>query len=163
MSTRVEQIAEEILEHARVAGLSVVVAESCTAGRLATAFAKGSGAAQHFIGGFITYTKEAKTLLLNVPPEMLAEETAVSANVAAAMARGAAVKARASLAVAVTGVTGSEPDEDGNPVGLVFCAAARADGGVKTLQLRLGDQPPDELVEQGCEAALSLLRDFAFA
>jgi thioredoxin reductase (NADPH) len=104
-----------------------------------------------------------KARFLRVPPEMLAEETAVSANVAAAMARGAAVKARASLAVAVTGVTGAEPDEDGNPVGLVFCAAARADGGVKTLQLRLGEQPPHELVEQACEAALSLLRDFAFA
>jgi hypothetical protein len=46
MSTRVEQLAEEIPQHARGAGLSVVVAESCTAGRLATAFAKGEGAAR---------------------------------------------------------------------------------------------------------------------
>jgi nicotinamide-nucleotide amidase len=115
------------------------------------------------VGGFITYTKEAKTASSQCSAGDACRGDCVSANVAAAMARGAAVKARASLAVAVTGVTGTEPDEDGNPVGLVFCAAARADGGVKTLQLRLGERPPDELVDQACEAALSLLRDFAFA
>ena len=74
------------------APISRRLAKSSPAGRLATAFAKGSGAAQHFVGGFITYTEEAKTFLLNVPPEMLPEETAVSANVAAAMTSGAAVR-----------------------------------------------------------------------
>ncbi|MGE5771015.1 MAG: CinA family protein [Hyphomicrobiales bacterium] len=30
------------------------------------------------------------------------------------------------VAVAVTGVAGPEPDEDGNPVRLVFCSVARS-------------------------------------
>jgi PncC family amidohydrolase len=67
MTSRVEQLADEILQHAEAARLSIATAESCTAGRLATEFAKGKGAAQHYLGGFVTYTKEAKTTLLGVP------------------------------------------------------------------------------------------------
>ena len=80
----------------------------------------------------------------------------------AAMARGAVIKAKASVALAITGVTGDKPDEDGNPIGLVYCAAARADGGVKTVQLALRQDKPPVLIEQTLEAALSLLRDFIF-
>jgi nicotinamide-nucleotide amidase len=125
--------------------------------------ARGEGSAQRYLGGFVTYTKEAKTSLLGVPRDLLARQTAVSQHVAEAMARGAILKSGASLAIAVTGVTGAEPDEDGNPIGLVYCAAARADGGVKTLRLELGKASPPELVEQTVEAALGPLRDFSFA
>jgi nicotinamide-nucleotide amidase len=163
MPQSLETLADEILQHAKAAGLTLVTAESCSAGRLATAFAKGESASQHFMGGFVTYTKEAKTLLLGVPREMLSSETAVSANVAVAMARGAVIRARASLAVAITGVTGPDPDEDGNPVGLVYCAVARSDGGMRHIRLELGDGEPDALIESACRAALRLLRDFAFA
>jgi PncC family amidohydrolase len=162
MTSRIEQLTDEILQHAQVAKLFIATAESCTAGRLATEFAKGKGAAQHYLGGFVTYTKEAKTTLVGVPADLIAEETAVSANVAAAMARGAVIKASASVALAITGVTGDKPDEDGNPVGLVYCAAARADGGVKTLRLELGQGEPAQLIERTLEAALSHLRDFVF-
>jgi nicotinamide-nucleotide amidase len=100
---------------------------------------------------------------LGVPREMLGRETAVSANVATAMARGAVVRAKASLAVAITGVTGPDPDEDGNPVGLVYCAVARSDGGSRHLRLELGDGERETLIESSCRAALLLLRDFAFS
>jgi nicotinamide-nucleotide amidase len=130
---------------------------------LATAFAKGESASQHFVGGFVTYTKEAKTLLLGVPGEMLSTETAVSANVAAAMARGALARSHASLAVAITGVTGADPDEDGNPVGLVYCAVARSDGSARHLRLELQKEEPEALTEKSCQSALRLLREFAFS
>jgi nicotinamide-nucleotide amidase len=163
MPQQLEALANEILQRAKAAGLTVATAESCSAGRLATALSKGEGASQYFAGGFVTYTKEAKALLLGVPRDLLARETAVSANVATAMAEGAVVRAQASLAVAITGVTGPAPDEDGNPVGLVYCAVARSDGGSRHLRLELGDGERDALVEISCRAALRLLRDFAFA
>jgi len=162
MTNRIAQLIDEILEHAKAARLFIATAESCTAGRLAIEFAKREGAAQHYLGGFVTYTKDAKTSLLGVPSELIAEETAVSAHVAAAMARGAVIKAKASVALAITGVTGDTPDEDGNPIGLVYCAAARADGGVKTVRLALRQDKPPVLIEQTLEAGLSLLRDFIF-
>jgi nicotinamide-nucleotide amidase len=41
------------------------------------------------------------------------------------MAEGALHRSPADVAVAVTGVAGPDPDEDGNPVGLVCIAVAR--------------------------------------
>jgi nicotinamide-nucleotide amidase len=41
------------------------------------------------------------------------------------MAEGALERSPADLAVAITGVAGPEPDEDGNPVGRVCIAVAR--------------------------------------
>src|SRR4051812_43444840 len=139
MRKQLEDLANEMLQHAKAAGLTLVAAESCSAGRLAAALAKGEGASQHFMGGFVTYTKDAKAVMLGVPREMLSKETAVSSNVATAMAQGAVARAQASLAVAITGVTGPDPDEDGNPVGLVYCAVARNDGSSRHLRLELGD------------------------
>jgi nicotinamide-nucleotide amidase len=162
MSKALDDLANEILRRTKAAGLTLVTAESCSAGRLATALAKGEGASQHFMGGFVTYTKDAKAHLLGVPREMLDRETAVSANVATAMARGAVARSKAVLAVAITGVTGPDPDEDGNPVGLVYCAVARNGGDSRHLRLELGDGDPEVLTEQSCQSALRLLRDFAF-
>jgi nicotinamide-nucleotide amidase len=62
--------------------------------------------------------------LVGVPPELLAACTAVHADVAEAMARGALERGDANLALSVTGVTGAEPDEDGNPIGRVFVGFA---------------------------------------
>ena len=162
MPQTLDDLANEILRHAKAAGLTLVTAESCSAGRLATAFAKGESASQHFMGGFVTYTKEAKAVLLGLSREMLSTETAVSANVAAAMAHGALTRSRASLAVAITGVTGPDPDEDGNPVGLVYCAVARSDGGSRHLRLELEKEEPEALIDKSCQSALRLLREFAF-
>jgi len=41
--------------------------------------------------------------------------------VAEAMAIGALTRSPADIAIAVTEVAGPAPDDDGNPVGLVFC------------------------------------------
>jgi hypothetical protein len=76
----------EILEYARVRNETIVTAESCSAGTLALAFSKGEGASQHFLGGFVTYTKEMKARVLGVPPLLLQEKTAVCGEVASALA-----------------------------------------------------------------------------
>src|SRR3954454_23867753 len=47
MPQHLEPIANEILQHAKAAGLTLATAESCSAGRLATAFAKGESASQY--------------------------------------------------------------------------------------------------------------------
>src|SRR4051812_47154103 len=75
MTDRIRQTVDEIFQHLATAGLTVATAESCTAGRLAVEFAKGEVAARHFLGGFVTCTKDAKTTLLNVPANLLAEES----------------------------------------------------------------------------------------
>jgi len=119
------QLAEQVLTRAREKNVSIITAESCTAGQLAALLSQAPGAADHLHGGFITYTKENKTKSLGVSAELLRRKGAVCREVAVAMAQGALTRSPADVAVAITGVAGPEPDEDGNPVGLVCIAVAR--------------------------------------
>jgi PncC family amidohydrolase len=158
-----EKLANEIIEFAKAHGLTVAVAESCSAGRLAQLFSKTEGASKHFLGGVIAYTKPTKMRVLAVPNELIEAGTAVCGPVAEAMARGAAMLLGADLGVAITGVAGPEPDEDGNPVGLVYCAAATKDGRSKHNRLDSPARAPEDVIEDACYNALCLLRDFCAA
>jgi nicotinamide-nucleotide amidase len=141
---------------AEACGLTLVTAESCTGGAVAHVLSRAPGASKHFQGGFITYTKEMKARILNVSPTLLTEKTAVCAAVAEAMARGALEQAQAGAAVSVTGVAGPDPDEDGNPVGMVWLGAATKEKTTsRRLQLR-GDSP-EEIIRESVGAALGLL------
>jgi PncC family amidohydrolase len=151
------------LEYARVRNETIVTAESCSAGMLALAFAKGEGASQHFMGGIVAYTKEMKSRVLCVPPLLLQEKTAVCGEVAEAMAIGALLRSGASVAVSVTGVAGPNEDEDGNPVGLIFCGVARKEGGQKHVRLQCTPAKPEAIVDAACMEALRLLRAFCYS
>lgn len=87
-------------------------------------FGRRAGGSEQFHGGFVTYTKENKIATLGVPRELIAAYTAGSRPVAEAMAMGALDRCPADMVIAITGVAGPEPDEDGNPVGLMHIATA---------------------------------------
>ena len=70
--------------------------------------------------------------------ELLREKGAVCCDVAVAMVQGALARSPADLAVSITGVAGPDPDEDGNPVGLVCIAVARKDGKPRHVEMRYG-------------------------
>lgn len=117
-------LAQRLIDHARRSSLTLATAESCTAGALATLLSRTEGASQGFHGGLITYTKEQKSAA-GIPAALIAAHTAVSGEVAGAMVGAALTNSPANIALAITGVAGPEPDEDNNPVGLVFVAAGR--------------------------------------
>jgi nicotinamide-nucleotide amidase len=125
MSVDLAPLAEAVLRTARRRKLTLVTAESCTAGLLSQLLSDAEGAADHFHGGFVTYTKQHKTRALQVPAELLRQKGAVCPEVAEAMAEGALRASDATASVAITGVAGPEPDEDGNPVGRVCIAVAQ--------------------------------------
>ena len=52
--------AEELVRRAAHAKLTIITAESCTSGLLATVLSEAPGAATILHGGFVTYTKEHK-------------------------------------------------------------------------------------------------------
>ena len=99
--------ANRLLRAAHAAGLTVAVAESCTAGLLCQVLADAEGAGTQFAGGFITYTKAQKTAALGVPAALLAAKTAVCREVASAMAEGVLLASAASAAASITGVVKS--------------------------------------------------------
>lgn len=155
----VERLAAEVLDQAKSNRLTICTAESCSAGRLALALSKGEGASQHLMGGVVAYTKEMKIRALGVPAELIQSGTAVCADVAEAMARGARRLSGATLAVSITGVAGPKPDEDGNPVGLVYCGVARIDAS-KVIELHSDAKQPDAVIDDACVEALKLVRSF---
>ena len=156
MDKRLKTLADKLLAEARARQLTYFTAESCSLGKLAAALATGEGASTHVLGGVVAYTKQAKTHLLDVEPEILRKETAVCAAVAEKMATGALRISGATATAAITGVAGPAPDEDGNPVGLVFCAAATADV-VRHRRLDLAGYAPEGVIDEACLAALQLM------
>lgn len=149
--------AEKALAHAKRQGLTVVTAESCTAGLIAVALSQVEGAGDLLQGGFVTYTKANKTKALSVDADVLEREGSVTAGVARQMACGALEHSPADIALAVTGVLGPDPDEDGNPVGLVYFGCCRR-GEVPVVERRdYGKKPHDVLLRTAVEDALELL------
>jgi nicotinamide-nucleotide amidase len=127
--TRVDEAlvrrAAEVMRVLQEREVSVVTAESCTGGLIAAVLSEAPGASERLEGGFVTYTEASKRLVLGVGAELLKVHGAVSEAVARAMTEGALARSPAGLAVSVTGVAGPEPDDRGNPVGLMFFGCAR--------------------------------------
>lgn len=127
----------DVIAAATARGLRLATAESLTAGAVVARLVDVPGASAVVAGGAACYSLAAKTRVLGVDAELLAARGAVTAEVAAAMARGALDLYDADLAVSTTGVAGPGPDERGVPEGTVFLGLARRDGTVRVRELRL--------------------------
>ena len=138
----VSSLEEVALSLLRDRGLTLGCAESCTGGLIAKRFTDLPGASAVFRGGVVSYASAVKAEVLGVAPALLEEYGAVSEPVARAMAQGARQVLGCDLAVATTGVAGPDPDDRGNPVGLVFVALAGPEGTyVKRLESPTGGRP----------------------
>ena len=117
----VEEATRRMLAKACERELSLATAESCTGGMLASLLTDVQGSAHAFDRGFVTYSEQAKSEMLGVPPGLIADKGAVSREVAVAMAEGALERSNANIALAVTGFA-----DAGDEPGLVHFACARA-------------------------------------
>jgi nicotinamide-nucleotide amidase len=131
------RLAARVGRHLQSDSRRVATAESCTGGWIAKCLTDIDGSSQWFIEGFVTYSNEAKTRALGVPPAALRRSGAVSEPVARAMALGALRRAGAQAAVAVTGIAGPGGAVPGKPVGTVWTAWAVRRGRKITVTTRL--------------------------
>ncbi len=152
-----QDLAERVLKLAAENAKTLATAESCTAGCLATLLADAPGAGEQFHGGFVVYSKEQKTAVLGVSPAVISERSAVSEEVAKAMAAGVLKASPADIAIAITGVAGPDPDEDGNPVGLMHVAVTCRSGETHHRKLELGDDTRGALRVAAMRYALELV------
>jgi nicotinamide-nucleotide amidase len=148
--------AELVLALLRERGLTLATAESCTGGLVSVRLTDVPGSSDVFLGGIVAYSNDVKAAQLGVPEDVLQEHGAVSAEAAAAMARGARERLGADVAVSVTGVAGPDGGTEEKPVGLVFLHASGPTG---EQQLRF-DFPGDRATIRGraAVAALHLVR-----
>lgn len=107
----------------------MAAAESCTGGLLGHVITQVPRSSDHFLGGIVSYSNDAKEQLLDVSSDLIHALGAVSAEVAEAMTAGALGRfPKARLAVAVTGIAGPDRGSEDKPVGLTYVAAALRDG-----------------------------------
>jgi nicotinamide-nucleotide amidase len=151
------RLAEIVLADARTQKLRIATAESCTGGLIAALLTEISGASDAFDRGFVVYSNRAKSDLLGVPGDLIADAGAVSEAVARSMAEGAVENSNAHLAVSVTGVAGPGGGTKLKPIGLVHIAAAREGRSIIHEAHRFGDIGRAAIRMNAVEAALQLL------
>jgi nicotinamide-nucleotide amidase len=150
------RIEEIVLGLARERGWRLAAAESCTGGLVAARLTSVPGSSDVFVGGIVAYGDRVKAEQLGVPAGLLERYGAVSAEVAAAMARGALSAVGADVAVSVTGIAGPGGGTPEKPVGLVYLHAEAPDGPLR-LELRLPGGR-EAIRRRAAASALHLLR-----
>jgi nicotinamide-nucleotide amidase len=135
---------------------TIVTAESCTGGMIASALTDIPGASAAVYGGYVTYANTAKSRMIHVQARLIRDYGAVSNQVARAMADGARNTARADYAVAVTGIAGPDGGSDKKPIGLVYVAVS-SELATVVIEHRFGDLGRDEVRKASVKAALDLV------
>jgi nicotinamide-nucleotide amidase len=149
--------AAALLDACRARGELIATAESCTGGLVAATLTAIPGSSDVFERGFVAYANAAKSEMLGVPVWLIERHGSVSEAVARAMVGGALTPSRATLAVAVTGITGPGGGTADKPVGLVQFAAARRDEPVRHERVLFGDLGRAEIRRDSVGRALALL------
>lgn len=121
-------------------GWMMATAESCTGGLIAATCTSLAGSSQWFERGMVSYSNLAKSELLGVAPELIAQHGAVSEAVARAMALGACERSGAQVALAVTGVAGPDGGSVEKPVGTVWFGWQLGNLGAAEMRVFPGDR-----------------------
>lgn len=154
----VDSLEEVCFSLLQAQGLTLGTAESCTGGLIAKLITDRPGSSAIFRGGIVSYTNAVKHHVLGVPQDLLDTYGAVSPQVAEAMARGAKQALGCDIALSSTGVAGPDPDDRGNPIGLVYLGIAWGDQCV-VKALHAGTMATRERVRnQAAQHSLDLLR-----
>ena len=120
-------LASVVVEELKKCGKTITAAESLTAGLFQATLADFSGVSAIFNGGFVTYSLEEKSKMLDISEQELKKHGVVSEFTAKKMAEQARLKTQSDYGVSLTGVAG--PDSlEGHPAGTVFIGLAHAKG-----------------------------------
>jgi len=123
-STNEETLEEVIVKLLTSRKETLAIAESCTGGLLANRITNVPGASAVFLAGYVCYANQAKIDMLDVDPEFLEKQGAVSEPVARALAEHARMRALSTYALATTGIAGPTGGSPDKPVGTVYIALA---------------------------------------
>jgi nicotinamide-nucleotide amidase len=136
---------------------SLALAESCTGGLIGHRLTQVPGSSAYLDRGVISYSNKAKIELLGVPADLIERHGAVSAEVAAAMAKGVRERSGVSIGLSVTGIAGPGGATATKPVGLVYVGLDAGNGDALTREHRFhGDR--SVIKQRSSQAALDFLR-----
>lgn len=135
---------------------TITAAESLTAGLFQSSIADFSGSSSVFNGGFVTYSIEEKSKMLQIPLEELQEHGVVSHFTAEKMAEQSRKLTDADFGIGLTGVAG--PDSlEGHPAGTVFIGIATREK-VHSIRVLIGGRSRSDVRHIACLYAFNLVR-----
>lgn len=156
-STTDESLPEVVGKRLKQRNMTLATAESCTGGLIGKLLTDTGGSSEYYLGGWITYSNDAKMRDLGVSKELLETYGAVSEPVAKAMALGAKAKAGSNAAIGVTGIAGPGGGTDQKPVGLVYIAVA-VENQAEVREFRFAPLSRDMIRQRAALMALNMLR-----
>jgi nicotinamide-nucleotide amidase len=133
-------------------------AESCTGGNIAHKITSVPGSSKYYFGSFVAYHNDIKINILNVNPDTIAQNGAVSEQTVYEMAENAKKMLRVDYLLAISGIAGPEGGSEEKPVGTFFIALAHPNG-ILTKKIQLGNNR-DRNIEIISTIALNTLRLF---
>ncbi|VLK20217.1 damage inducible protein CinA [Streptococcus pneumoniae] len=149
-------LASIVVEELKRQGKTITAAESLTAGIFQASLADFSGASSIFKGGFVTYSLEEKSKMLDIPVKDLEEQGVVSVFTAQKMAEQARNKTQSDFGISLTGVAG--PDSlEGHPVGTVFIGLAQEQG-TEVIKVNIGGRSRADVRHIAVMHAFNLVR-----
>jgi len=101
---------------------TIAVAESCTGGLAAGLLTRLSGSSRYFILGVVAYSNEAKINILHIPKAIIRRKSAISKEVALALAQAVRKLGKTDFGIGITGIAGPTGATAQKPVGTVFIA-----------------------------------------
>ncbi|MGQ3889749.1 CinA family protein [Legionella sp. CNM-1927-20] len=122
---------KEVVDFLKENDLTLVTAESCTAGQILALLGKIEGCGSCLEAGFVVYSSQAKKRLLGVKPTTIKKYTLTSEEVALEMAKGALKDSSANVVIATTGITGDEPMDGIAPGTVCFAWGVKKKGTLK--------------------------------
>ena len=111
---------EKIIQTLKKNHHTISFAESCTGGRVASAFTAMSGVSSVLNGSCITYSNDIKEDWLGVRHKVLEAYGAVSSQCVSQMLDGIVQMAQADYAIAISGIAGPTGGTPLKPVGRVY-------------------------------------------
>ncbi len=149
-SRNVSELAAQVVERLRSAGLYITTVESCTGGALASCLTDIAGASDVLKDAIVTYSDEAKQAC-GVPENIFASFGVYSPEMARAMAEaGRRSSVKADIAVGITGRL--FPD---SPASIDIAVCKTSQSLVRHLELEAANRPAQK--EQVVEVALDLI------
>lgn len=138
--------------------LTLSMAESCTGGLIGHRITNIPGSSAYMESDLVVYGNRVKVEVLGVPPQIIKEYGAVSAQTASAMAERVKEISKTDLGLSVTGIAGPKGGTPAKPVGLVY--AALADGKETVCKFHHFSGTREEIKLQSSQMALDILRRY---
>jgi len=122
-----EKDAQRVVNLLKKNKFKIAFAESCTGGLLSSLITSINGSSKVFSIGLVTYSNQAKSIILKVPKEIIKKYGAVSEQCCLSMVSNLSKISKSDICLSVTGIAGPTGGSKEKPIGLVYIGVKKDD------------------------------------